>query len=165
MRRTPVVALLAAMPGLLWLAAPAAAHAPPGCRIPATSLPDGDTARVYAIPHGCVRLEVSADHTVLPTVVVRRHDARGRVVVGRFPLPARNLDRANGSVGICARDSSFLFLVAYPYVTVVAQEEYDLGDGRRECATDVDRSLFWVGQLSRPPTLRMAAWYTNRPGR
>src|SRR5262245_46013174 len=156
---------LAARGGLLAafaLAAPAAGH-PGGCAFPRSQPPPGDTGRVYAIPHGCVRLAVPSDETHLPTVVVRQHDRRGRIVTRRFPLPDTNLDRAGGSVGICGHDSSYLFVVSYPFVTVVAQEQYDLGD-RIECETDVDRALLWTGQLSRLPSLRMT-WYTHRaPG-
>ena len=144
------------------LAAPAAGH-PSGCKFPRSQPPPGDTGRVYAIPHGCVRLAVPADETGPPTVVVRQHDRRGRIVTRRFPLPATNLHRAGGSVGICGHDSTYVFVVSYPFVTVVAQEQYDLGD-RIECEADVDRALLWTGQLSKLPSLRMA-WYTHRaPG-
>jgi hypothetical protein len=142
---------------------PAAASHAKGCSFPRVQPPAGDTGRVYAIPHGCVRLVVPRDDTKLPTVVVRQHDARGRVFTRRFPLPDTNLDRANGSVGICGHDSTYLFVVAYPFVTVVAHELYDLG-GRRECATDFDRALLWTGQLSRLPSLRLS-WLTHRPPR
>jgi hypothetical protein len=64
-------------------------------------------------------------------------------------------------VGICGHDSTYVFVVVYPFVSLVAQELYDLGGGRRECATDLDRALVWTGQLSRPPSLRMT-WYTQR---
>jgi hypothetical protein len=160
------IALLAALSttGLGFCVAPAAmGHAPRACAAPNTQRPVGDTGRVYSIPHGCVRLVVPRDESILPTVVVRQHDARGRTLARRARLPATNLDRANGSVGICGHDSTYLFVVAYPFVTVVAQELYDLGD-RRECATDLDRALLWTGQLSDPPSLRIS-WYTHRtPG-
>lgn len=146
----------------LGLASPAAAH-PKGCALPGAQPPVGDTGRVYAIPHGCIRLSVPPDETRLPTVVVRQHDRRGRVVTRRFALPTSNLDAASGSIGICGHDSSYLFFVSYPFVTVVAQELYDLG-GRTECAVDVDRALLWTGQLSRLPSLSMA-WYTHRATR
>ncbi len=96
-------------------------------------------------------------------MVVRQHNARGRVSTRRFPLPSTNLDRANGSVGICGHDSTYVFIVAYPFVTVVAHELYDLG-GRRECVTGVDRALLWTGQVSRLPSLRLS-WLTHRPTR
>jgi hypothetical protein len=131
-----------------------------GCAFPRPQLPVGNTGRVYPIPHGCVRLAVPGDDTVLPTVVVRQHDRRGRVVTRRFPLPDSNLDRAHGSVGICGHDSTYHFFVSYPFVTVVAQELYDFG-GRRECATDVDQALLWTGQLSSLPSMRIT-WYTHR---
>jgi hypothetical protein len=143
---------------------PAAASHAKGCSFPRAQPPVGDTGRVYAIPHGCVRLVVPRDDTKLPTVVVRQHDARGRVFTRRFPLPATNLDRANGSVGICGHDSTYLFIVAYPFVTVVAHELYDLGGGRKECATEFERALLWTGQLSRLPSLRLS-WLTHRPTR
>ena len=82
----------------------------------------------------------------------------------RVPLPETNLDGGNGSIGISGHDSTYVFFVAYPFVTVVAQELYDLGDGRRECALEVDRALLWTGRRSAPPSLR-ATWYTHRsPG-
>jgi hypothetical protein len=56
-----------------------------------------------------------------------------------------------------------MFVVAYPFVTVVAQELYDLG-GRRECATDVNRALLWTGMVSPAPSLRIQ-WFTHRPTR
>jgi hypothetical protein len=161
MRGSLALAPLAALVGLLWLVPTAASH-PLGCRFPPRQSPVGDTSHVYAIPHGCIRLHVPADDTRLPTVVVRRHDVRGRAVVRRFPLPDTNLDRANGSIGVCGHDSSYLFVVAYPFVTVVAQEQYALDDGRRECASEVESSLLWTGYLSGPPSLRMS-WHTHRP--
>jgi hypothetical protein len=118
---------------------------------------------VFPIPHGCVRLLVPRDDTKLPTLVVRQHDRRGRVLTRRVRLPDTNLDRANGSVGICGHDSTYVFVVTYPFVTVVAQELYDLG-GRRDCATEVERALLWTGQLSAPPSLRVT-WFTHRPTR
>jgi hypothetical protein len=110
-----------------------------------------------------VRLVVPEDETRLPTVVVRQHGPRGRTITRRFRLPETNLDRANGSVGICGHDSTYVFSVAYPFVTVVAQELYDLR-GPRECATDLDRAPLWTGQLSTLPSLRMT-WYVHRPTR
>ena len=55
-------AIALAAPAVLLLAccafaAPAAGH-PSGCAFPRTQPPAGDTGRVYAIPHGCVRLDV-----------------------------------------------------------------------------------------------------------
>jgi hypothetical protein len=120
----------------------------------------GDTRHVYGIPHGCVRLAVPRDDTKLPTVVVRQHDRRGRVFVRRAQLPSSNLDKANGSAGICGHDSTYLFIVRYPFVTVVAHELYDFG-GRLECETDFDRALLWTGQLSAPPSLGIS-WLTHR---
>jgi hypothetical protein len=158
----PVRALVAAAATLVALSlTPAAASHAQGCSFPRTQPPVGDTGRVYAIPHGCIRLAVPKDDTRLPTVVVRQHDARGRVLIRRFPLPDTNLDRANGSVGICGHDSTYLFVVAYPFVTVVAHELYELGGGKQECATDFDSALLWTGQLSRPPSLRLS-WLTHR---
>jgi hypothetical protein len=122
--------------------------------------PVGDTRRVYAIPHGCIRLAVPRDDTKLPTVVVRQHDRRGRMLTRRVRLPDTNLDRANGSVGICGHDSTYVFVVAYPFVTVVAQELYDLG-GRRECLTDVGQALLWTGHLTGPPSV-LLSWHTHR---
>jgi hypothetical protein len=163
-RPAGVPALVALVATLVALSlAPAAASHAPGCSFPRKQPPVGDTRRVYAIPHGCVRLIVPRDETKLPTVVVRQHDGRGRTFTRRVRLPGTNLDRANGSVGICGHDSTYLFVVAYPFVTVVAQELYDLG-GRRECATDVGRALLWTGQLSRPPSL-LLQWYTHRATR
>jgi hypothetical protein len=156
------VAAVAVLLASFALAEPADGH-PSGCAFPRSQPPPGDTGRVDAIPHGCVRLAVPADESRLPTVVVRQHDRRGRIVTRRFPLPGTNLDTASGSIGICGHDSSYLFVVSYPFVTVVAQELYDLGD-RTDCATDVDRALLWTGQLSRLPSLGMT-WYTHRaPG-
>ena len=153
--------LLIAMAALAALCfTPSGAAHPKGCAVPAIQPPAGDTGRVYAIPHGCVRLVVPADESHLPTVVVRQHDERGRIVTRRFPLPESNLDRVAGGIGICGHDSTYLFFVTYPFVSVVAQELYDLG-GRTECATDVDRALLWSGQLSKLPSLRMT-WYTHR---
>ena len=139
----------------------AVGHPPRGCVGPKPNPRVGDTRRVYGIPHGCVRLVVPRDETVLPTVVVRQHDARGRTFTLRARLPDTNLDKATGGVGLCGHDSTYLFLVSYPFVTVVAQEVYDLGNGRRECATEVDRALLWTGQLSALPSLRLT-WYTHR---
>jgi hypothetical protein len=96
----------------------------------------------------------------LPTVVVRHHDKPGRTFTRRAPLPDTNLDSGNGSIGICGHDSTYVFFVAYPFLTVVAQELYDLGDGRRECALEVDRALR-TGLLSAPPSL-CTTWFTHR---
>ena len=144
--------------------APAAWSHAPGCSFPKPQPPVGDTGRVFPIPHGCVRLAVPLDETKLPTVVVRQHDARGRRHIRRFPLPDTNLDRANGSIGLCGHDSTYLFFVHYPLLNVVAHERFDLGDGRRECAIEVDRALLWTGQLSGLPSLSLT-WYTHRPTR
>jgi hypothetical protein len=127
--------------------------------VPKVQPPVGDTKRVYAIPHGCVRLAVPRDDTALPSIVVRQHDRRGRLVVRRARLPDTNLNKANGGIGVCGRESVFYF-VAYPFVTVVAQELYDLGEGRRECAAGLDEMLLWTGYIS-PPHLPIA-WYTHR---
>ena len=116
---------------------------------------------MYAIPHCCVRLVVPKDDTRLPTLVVRPHDRSGRLFVRRSRLPDTNLDRANGSVGICGHDSTYVFVVAYPFVTVVAQELYRFGGGRGQCAADVDQALLWTGQISAPPSLQVT-WYTHR---
>jgi hypothetical protein len=156
-----VVLSLAAGTVLSLSISPSATGHPRGCVFPQKQPPVGDTRRVYAIPHGCVRLAVPRDDTRLPTVVARQHDRRGRAFIRRVRLPATNLDRANGSVGICGHDSTYVFVVAYPFVTVVAQELYDLGGGRRECALEVDRALLWTGMLSSPPSFRIQ-WYTHR---
>lgn len=161
--RWPALLGLTAILVALALAPAAASHAP-GCRFPNPQPPVGSAERVYPIPHGCVRLVVPrVDGTALPTVVVRQHDRRGELATRRFRLPDTNLDRANGSIGICAHDSTFLFTVSYPFLTVVAHELYDLGDGRRECLLDFDAALLWTGHLSRAP-LRMT-WYTHEPRR
>jgi hypothetical protein len=157
--RVAIVAATAGTLGVLWLTPSATSHAP-GCTFPTSQPPVGDTRRVYRIPHGCIRLLVPRDDTKLPTLALRQHDRRGRAFTRRVRLPDTNLDRANGSVGICGHDSTYVFVVTYPFVTVVAQELYDLG-GRRECATDVDRALLWTGQLSPAPSLRVT-WYTHR---
>lgn len=149
--------------GLGWLLAlsvsPSAAGHPSGCGFPRPQPPVGDRGRVYAIPHGCVRLAVPEDETKLPTVVVRQHDRRGRVVTRRFPLPDWNLDRGDGSVGLCP-DGGFAFFVTYPFLTVVSGERYDFGD-RGEC-TSIREALLWTGQLSLLPSLTMT-WFTHRP--
>ena len=86
------------------------------------------------------------------------HGGGGTFAVSLCPTP--NLDRANGSIGLCGHDSTYLFFVHYPLLNVVAHERYDLGDGRRECAIEVDRALLWTGQLSGLPSLRLT-WYTR----
>lgn len=154
---------LAAVACLLALSASPATGHPKACAFPRAQPPLGDPGRVYEIPHGCVRLALPRDQATLPSIVVRQHDRRGRIITRRFPLPDSNLDRAYGSVGICGRDSTYVFFVAYPFVTVVAQELYEL-DGRRQCATDVDRALLWAGRLSPLPSLRMT-WWTHRGSR
>lgn len=115
---------------------------------------------MYPIPHGCVRLAVPEDESKLPTVVVRQHDRRGKIITRRFPLPDSNLDRADGSVGLCP-DGGFLFFVSYPFVTVASGELYDFGD-HGECTSVNQEALLWTGQLSRFPFLGMT-WYTHRP--
>ena len=145
----------------LLLSAPPAPGHPRGCVLPRKQAPFGSAERVYAIPHGCVRLVVPDDPTKLPVVVVRQHDARDRVVTRRFTLPDSNLDRAHGSIGIC-RDAAFAFFVSYPFLSVVAANLYDLGAGRRECEAELDGALLWTGVLTRLPSLSMA-WFTHRP--
>jgi hypothetical protein len=160
------IAALTALAATVVLSLPHAAtgHLPRACVVPTVQRPMGDTGRVYAIPHGCVRLVVPPDESKLPTVVVRQHDERGRVFARRVPLREANLDRANGSIGLRGHDSTYLFFVAYPFLSVVAHDLYDLGDGRRECALEVDRALLGTGRLSAPPSLRLT-WYTHRsPG-
>jgi hypothetical protein len=156
--RVLALGALAVTVGTLAMTTRAESHAR-GCTFPRPQPPVGSTERVYAIPHGCVRLVVAEDERTMPTVVVRQHARNGRVVVRRFPLPDSNLDRAGGSVGICTW-AQYLFFVAYPFVTVVTSELYDFG-GRGEC-TGLNESLLWTGQLSSLPSLSMT-WYTHRP--
>ena len=142
--------------------APSAASHARGCVFPRPQAKLGSVERVYAIPHGCVRLAVPAETTQPPIVVVRQHDARDKVVTRRITLPDSNLDRAHGSIGIC-RDQPFVFLVSYPFVSVTAFDEYDLGPGRpRECGSELAGALLWTGVLSRPPSLSIS-WFTHRP--
>lgn len=160
--RGPTFAVLsiAAVGCLLALFCPSsAAGHPSGCSFPRPQPPVGNKGRVYAIPHGCVRLAVPEDETSLPIVVVRQHDPRGRIVTRRFPLPDWNLDRADGSVGLCP-DGGFLFFVRYPFVAVASGEKYDFVD-HGEC-TSIREALLWTGQLSRLPSLGMT-WWTHRP--
>jgi hypothetical protein len=53
----------------------------------------------------------------------------GASYLRRSRVPDANLDRANGSVGICGHDSTYVFVVVYPFVSLVARELYDLGGG------------------------------------
>lgn len=159
-RRAFAMSSVAALGCLLTLSLPpSAAGHPSGCAFPRPQPPVGDKRRVYAIPHGCMRLAVPENGRDLPTVVVRQHDRRGRVVTRRFPLPDENLDRANGSAGLCP-DGGFLFYARYPFVTVVSGELYDFVD-HGEC-TSLREALLWTGQLSRLPSLTMT-WWTHRP--
>ena len=162
--------LFAVLPAAVGLAAilvavvltPAASGHAPGCRFPDPQPRVGTVGRVYAIPHGCVRLAVPVDDTMLPTVVVRQHGRNGAAVTRRFRVPDTNLDRANGSVGICGRES-IGFAVSYPFVTVFAQELYDFGT-RGECAAGLDEMLVWVGHIERTPAAGIT-WYTHAPRR
>jgi len=162
--------LLAVSPAVVGLAAivvaivltPAASGHAPGCSFPRAQPHEGSAGRVYAIPHGCVRLAVPTDDTMLPSVVVRQHARDGATVVRRSRLPDSNLDRANGSVGICGRES-IGFTVSYPFVTVFAQELYDFGT-HGECAAGLDEMLLWVGHIGRASALRIT-WFTHAPRR
>ena len=120
----------------------------------------GSVDRVYAIPNGCVHLRVPADDSQLPTIVVRTHRRKNSDRIRWFSLSPSNLDRTHGSIGICGRSSSYLFLVTYPYVTVVAQQLFNEG-GNVVCDTSFDHALFWTVQLTPSPTVA-AAW-SNRP--
>ena len=116
----------------------APAHAPfPKCPKSPTNAPVGSPKRVYRIPHGCVSLKMPGADGGLPTVVVRRHNARGRWSVHTFRAPDTNLDRARGSLGVCAHADT-AFIVRWPYVTIIASELYQAGS-RRAC-TDIDLS-------------------------
>jgi hypothetical protein len=161
--RVPGVAVLSIVvtSTALSLTPSATSHVPRGCALPKLQPPVGDTRRAYAIPHGCIRLAAGRHDPELPTVVVRQHDRRGRLFTGRVPLPESNLDKAHGSIGICGEDSTFLFFVAYPFITIVAHELYDLGGGRSECALGLDEALMWTGRLSGAPSLDIT-WWTHR---
>lgn len=157
---TAVVGLAAILVAIVL--APAASGHAPGCRFPKPEPRVGSAERVHAIPHGCVRLAVPLDDRMLPTVVVRQHVRNGATVTRRSRLPDKNLDRANGSVGICGRES-IGFAVSYPFVTVFAQEQYDFGT-HGECAAGLDEMLLWVGHIGPPPALRIT-WHTHAPRR
>lgn len=135
------------------------ASAPP-CSSANAAAPVGSVDHVYAIPNGCVRLRVPTDDSQLPTIVVRMHRRQTTDRIRWFPLSPSNLDRTHGSIGICGRSSSYLFLVTYPYVTVVAQQIFNEG-GTAVCDTSFDHALFWTVQLTPSPTVA-AAW-SNRP--
>lgn len=158
---SPAVVGLTALLVAIVLTPAASAHAP-GCGSQKPQPREGSAGRVYAIPHGCVRLAVPLDDTMLPTVVVRQHARNGATVTSRSRLPDANLDRANGSVGICGRES-IGFTVSYPFVTVFAQELYDFGT-HGECAAGLDEMLLWVGHIGRAPALRIT-WHTHAPRR
>ena len=138
-----------------------------GCSFAANkTAPVGHPYRVYSIPHGCASLELPAK-VGLPTVVVRQHTSRGRVITRRFRAPNTNLDIEGGSVGIAGRShvarpsarwtpqGEMTFVVKWPFVTVTGFEVY-APSGRREF-TDIP--LAWTLWVS--PTLN-ATWLAMR---
>jgi hypothetical protein len=132
-----------------------------GCTLPSAQPPPGDSRRVYALPHGCAWLITPADAVQkVPVVVVRQHGGRGRVITRRFHLPTTNLPQRPGGTFYICHDSFYYFIVAYPFITVIASTGFKADPpGISDCGTPL---LFWTLQLSPPPSLR-GHWLTHAP--